>query len=279
MTLISIGQNKTPTFLSKDDVTAPAFGEGNPALVPPPAKDGPKRRKPKNNIVKSSSSFVSRVITHESCTKRLNDRNPDGLFAFANINRAFQWLDLSSKQKEEPLAKILFTKAHMLSHDSNELTKTSSHIDIVMGSSAGDIIWYEPMSQKYARINKNGAINNSPAVHVKWIPGSENLFMVAHANGQLVVYDKEKEDALFTPETNPFEEPPKSSDRQHIQVLKSVNSRNQKTNPVALWKLTNQRISQFAFSPDQRHLAIVLEDGTLRVMDYLKEEYADRLIS
>lgn len=274
LSLISVGQNKTPSFLSKDSVTAPGFGEGNPALAAPPAKDGLKRRKPKNNIVKSSSSFVSRVITHESTSKRLNDRSPDGLFAFANINRAFQWLDLSSKQKEEPIAKILFTKAHMLCHDTNELTKTSSHIDVVMGSSAGDIIWYEPMSQKYARINKNGAINNSPAVHVKWIPGSENFFMVAHSDGQIVVYDKEREDAPFIPETTEApEELPKPSDKQPLQVLKSVNSRNQKTNPVALWKLTNQRISKFAFSPDQKHVAIVLEDGSLRVMDYLKEEY------
>lgn len=94
--------------------------------------------------------------------------------------------------------------------------------------------------------------------------------MAAHANGKLVVYDKEKEDAFFTPEVNPDE--PKV-DRQPMQVLKSVNSRNQRTNPVALYKLANQRISQFAFSPDQRHLAIVLEDGSLRVVDYLKEEY------
>jgi WD40 repeat protein len=206
----------------------------------------------------------------------LNDRDPEGLFAFANINRAFQWLDLSSKVKDEPLSKILFTKAHMISHDVNELTKSSSHIDVVMGSSAGDIFWYEPISQKYARINKNGVINNSPVTHIKWIPGSENLFMAAHENGQLVVYDKEKEDALFTTEL-PGEstESVKPSSRS-LQVLKSLNSQNQKTNPVAVWKLANQRISQFAFSPDQRHLAVVLEDGSLRLLDYLQEEYAPR---
>lgn len=255
--------------------SAPAFGEGNPALASPSGKDGLKRRKPKNNIIKSSSSFVSRVIMHESATKRLSERNPDGLFAFANINRAFQWLDLSSKSKEEPLAKILFTKAHMLCHDVNELTKTASHIDVIMGSSAGDIIWYEPMSQKYARINKNGVVNNSPVAHIKWIPGSENLFLAAHANGQLVVYDKEKEDAFFTPELNQISEKAngKPNARKALQVLKSVNSRNQKNNPVAVWRLSNQRINQFAFSPDHRHLAVVLEDGSLRVMDYLREEY------
>ncbi|GCB20343.1 probable catabolite repression protein creC [Aspergillus awamori] len=278
LSLVSIGSRiKTPTPSVDGVGAASLFGDGNPALAAPPVKEGLKRRKPKNNIIKSSSSFVSRVITHETATKRLNDRNPDGLFAFANINRAFQWLDLSAKQKEEPVTKILFTKAHMISHDINELTKSTSHIDVVMGSSAGDIIWYEPMSQKYARINKNGVVNNSPVTHIKWIPGSENLFMAAHANGQLVVYDKEKEDALFAPELgSPSAETMKSSSgRSPLQILKSVNSRNQKTNPVALWKLANQKITQFAFSPDRRHLAVVLEDGSLRVMDYLKEEVLD----
>ncbi|OJJ45447.1 hypothetical protein ASPZODRAFT_144077 [Penicilliopsis zonata CBS 506.65] len=289
LSLVSVGQwGKPPTFLTVREATT--FGEGNPALAAPVTKDPLKRRKPKSNIIKSSSSFVSRVITNELSTKRLNDRNPDGVFAFANINRAFQWLDLSSKQKEDQLAKILFTKAHMLCHDINEVTKSSSHIDIVMGSSAGDIIWYEPMSQKYTRINKNGVISDSPVTHIKWLPGSETMFMAAHANGQLVVYDKEKEDALFTPETahNGSDETDgvhkaaaaaaaaaATAGRLPLQILKSVNSRNQRTNPVSLWKLANQKIYQFAFSPDQRHLAVVLEDGTLRVMDYLKEEILD----
>ncbi|KAJ5173140.1 hypothetical protein N7492_005733 [Penicillium capsulatum] len=271
LSLVSLDpKKKLPTFL-KTTTSTPLFGDGNPALAAPapPSKDALKRRKPKNNIIKSSSSFVSRVITHETSAKRLSDRDPNGIFAFANINRAFQWLDLNSAQKEEHLTKVLFTKSHMLCHDINDLTKTSSHLDIIMGSSAGDIIWYEPMSQKYARINKNGVINGSPVTHIKWLPGSENLFMASHANGVLVVYDKEKEDALFTPEGTGHG---KDSSRHPLEILKSVNSKNQKTNPVSLWKMASQRISHFSFSPDQRHLAVVLEDGSLRLMDYLKEE-------
>lgn len=90
----------TPSPL--DGVHAPAFGEGNPSLSlsnGKDAKDPSKRRKPKSNIIKSNSSFVSRVIPHESLTKRLQDHNPYGMFAFANINRALQWLDLSSPTK------------------------------------------------------------------------------------------------------------------------------------------------------------------------------------
>lgn len=75
----------------------PAFGEGT--SLTQSVKDGGKRKKPKNNMTKSNSSFISRVIVHESVQKRLQERPSDGMFAFANINRAFQWLDLSSSVK------------------------------------------------------------------------------------------------------------------------------------------------------------------------------------
>ena len=80
--------------------SAPAFGEGNASLSAV-GKDAGKRRtnKPKNNIAKSNSSFISRCIVHENMAKRLQERPSDGYFAFTNINRAFQWLDLSSPQK------------------------------------------------------------------------------------------------------------------------------------------------------------------------------------
>ena len=51
--------------------------------------------------------------------------------------------------------KILFAKAHMLCHDINPLTKGPNHIDVIMGASTGDIVWFEAYSQKYVRVNKN----------------------------------------------------------------------------------------------------------------------------
>ena len=86
----------------REGLHAPAFGSGNGALAVLNGKDSKdplKRRKPKSNIVKSNSSFVSRVIPHEALTKRLQEHNPSGLYAFANINRALQWLDLTSPTK------------------------------------------------------------------------------------------------------------------------------------------------------------------------------------
>ena len=151
---------------------APAFGENNALLTVSPSKDSNKRRKPKNNMVKSNSSFVSRVVPHEHMAKRLQDRSPDGVLAFANISRAFQWLDMSAANpvgvadmfnvanlltmgQAEFLTKLIFTKEHALCHEANPVTRSSTNIDLVVGFTSGDIIWYEPISQKYARLNKN----------------------------------------------------------------------------------------------------------------------------
>ncbi|RMZ86352.1 hypothetical protein DV736_g6422, partial [Chaetothyriales sp. CBS 134916] len=256
--------------------STPAFGETNAALSSVVGRDLLKRRKPKNNIIKSNSSFVSRVIPHEALAKKLAERDEGGAFAFVNINRAFQWLDLSSPAKADPMTKILFTKAHVICHDVNPLTKHATHMDVIMGSSASDIIWYEPISQKYARINKNGTINSTPVTKIRWIPGSENHFLASHMDGCLVVYDKEKEDTPFVSEESIDEGLGlDDDDYSTLNITKSVNSANQKANPVACWKLSNQAISDFAFSPDSRHLAVVAEDGYLRIIDYLQEKLTD----
>ncbi len=128
---------------------------------------------------------------------------------------------------------------------------------------------------------KQGIVNGTPVSEIRWIPGSEHLFMAAHMDGSIVVYDKEKEDAIFTAEDDEPMPPPENGDAgdangvnhaASVQLHKSVHSKNQKFNPVAFWKLSNQRINAFAFSPDNRHVAVVSEDGSLRIIDYLKEE-------
>jgi len=183
-----------------------------------------------------------------------------------------------TNEKVEPLTKILFTKAHALCHDVNGITKSTTHLDVVLGFNTSDIIWYEPVSQKYARLNKNGIICPSAVSSIYWLRNSENLFIAAHMDGTLVVYDKEKEDAPFVPEEQAAAEDGhvkgKVDGEAHavsLQIKKSVQSRNQKTNPVAVWKVGQQKINRMAFSPDGTHLAVVSEDGTLKIIDFTKE--------
>jgi hypothetical protein len=63
-------------------------------------KDAAKRKKPKNNIAKNNSTFVSKIVIFpETLAKRLAERNSEDMFAFANINRALNWLDMGSIMK------------------------------------------------------------------------------------------------------------------------------------------------------------------------------------
>ena len=260
-------------------------------------KEGIKRRKPKTSLVKSNSQFISRVIIHDQLQKRLQDHSPEGLYIFVNIDRAYEWIDMSSSEslRPQPLMKILFSKANVLCHDINHFTKTTNHIDVIAGTNTGDIVWFEAYSQKYVRMNKNNVISPSPITEIRWLPGSENLFLASHLDGTLIVYDKERDDAAFTPETPSSAPTPESNltpshtlntlngeshPHSPLHINKSVTSKNQKSNPVAAWRLSHHRISAFAFSPSPLpYLAVVSEDGCLRIINYHREALTDLYFS
>lgn len=193
------------------------------------------------------------------------------------------------------MTRIFFSGAHPLCHDANSFSRTTNHVDVIIGFSTSDIMWYEPISQRYSRINKRvssidqsrrvgkmlknplqGIINATAISRIRWIPGSENLFIAAHLDGSLVVYDKEKEDTPLTVDDIPNSgqhgfEP--GNRKMALQVLKSSHAKNQKTNPVAFYKVTNYRINDFELSPDGRFAAVVSEDESLRILDLLREQY------
>jgi WD40 repeat protein len=102
-----------------------------------------------------------------------------------------------------------------------------------------------------------------------WLPNSETLFVAAHADGTIIIYDKEKDDAAYTAEDDAHAV--RLPVATEFLVQKSVQSRTQKTNPVAVWKPTFQRIYAMAFSPNGRFLATVSDDGYLRIIDFLRE--------
>lgn len=73
----------------------------------------------------------------------------------------------NSLVKADYLTKILFTKAHCLCHDVNKVTKSLQHIDVIMGFSTGEIIWWEPVSQRYTRLNKNVRCTTLAVRHIR----------------------------------------------------------------------------------------------------------------
>lgn len=134
------------------------------------------------------------------------------------------------------------------------------------------LIKYKPLSQ--------GMINSHAVTDIKWLPGSENLFLAAHQDGSLVVYDKEKEDALFVPgdtsdATGVADKAAvdgTASLMKYFAVKKSVKSKNQRANPVSYWSVSKSAVTAFSFSPDCEHIAVVSEDQCLRVINFVQEK-------
>lgn len=65
---------------------------------------------------------------------------------------------------------------------------------------------------------------------IKWIPGSEDLFVAVFKNGTAMVMDKERDDQTFTiPESTSIVESQFSAIRPHKST---------KYNPVSFWKVS-----------------------------------------
>ena len=117
------GSDGIPPPMAEDDPERPSEStEGTSVLSPAQGKEGLKRRKPKTNLMKSNSSFISRVVPHDALSKRLQEPNPEALFIFANINRAIQWLDLSCTA----FAKVAGCLLHAGTHAESSIRRNTS---------------------------------------------------------------------------------------------------------------------------------------------------------
>ncbi|KAL7317078.1 hypothetical protein PS15m_003479 [Mucor circinelloides] len=222
--------------------------------------------KPKNHLSKTNSTFVLRFLIHEHLHKMMSSHGLGDEFLFFNIGSSFIWVDSNSKPKE-PLSRIVFSKSYPLCHDINETTRCDDHLDIIIGFSTGDIIWYDPLSCKYVRLNKGGAMVNSAVSMIKWIPGSDELFIAIFKNGIVLIMDKERDDQTFNvPEPTSWVESQFNAFRPH---------RSNKYNPVSVWKISDKGLTDFAFAPDGMHLAITGVDGQMRIIDYRNEKLTD----
>ncbi|THU88588.1 WD40 repeat-like protein [Dendrothele bispora CBS 962.96] len=259
--------------------------------------------RPKQNIKTTSSTFITRIQTAEGYTRTMQSKQGDCTFLFYNQIKSFLWVEAGTNSKE-PLARVNFS-AHPTCHDVNPLTASPERLDVIIGFSTGDLIWLDPIASRYARLNKQGCITNSPCTSVRWVPSSTTLFLVSHADGTIIVYDRDRDDGTFTPqepvtlssasgsngssegssqkEWDPMDNifvtmppwhpvtaggiaPTGKSDKEKAASVK---------NPVSHWRVSRKSVVDFVFSPDVKYVAAISEDGCLRVIDALAEQLVD----
>ncbi|KAF9019384.1 WD40 repeat-like protein [Hymenopellis radicata] len=260
--------------------------EGSPALDVSPsiephslfahAPAGPAKKRvvrPKQNIRTTSSTFITRIQTAEGSAKALNAKQGDTTFLFYNSGKSFLWVEVGSKSKE-PLARVTFS-AHPTCHDVNTFTASPERLDVIIGFSTGDLVWLgiPPL---------RGCISNSPCTAVRWVPSSSTLFLVSHADGTIIVYDKERDDGTFkaedpssSKEWDPVDNIFVTMPPWHpVSGLKTEKEKAVK-NPVSHWRVSRKSIVDFVFSPDVKYVGAISEDGCLRVIDALAEQLVD----
>ncbi|KAI0705903.1 WD40-repeat-containing domain protein [Cytidiella melzeri] len=310
---LSVSSSETPDDVpstepstSPDAVPSPLMPHDqlNTIFSQSPAQPGKKKSmsRPKHNMRTTSSTFITRLQNVDNLTRNLQAKQGETTFLFYNSGKSYIWAEVGSKSKD-PLAKIYFS-AYPTCHDVNTTTVSSDKIDVIIGFNTGDILWFDPISSRYGRINKQGRISSSPCSTVRWVPSSPNLFLVAHADGTMVLYDKEREDGTFVPKEpiavepltrvmngtesagsqdgvwNPLDSIFVTMPPWHPAAIASPHpgsKEKDKTpkNPVSHWRVSNKRIVDFVFSPDVKYVAAISEDGCLRIIDAIAEQLVD----
>ncbi|KAG9013240.1 hypothetical protein FRB90_006110 [Tulasnella sp. 427] len=343
------GNNTNAAAGGTTDVTPTATEHPphHPQLFSPPTATtglhGKKKSvRAKQNLKTTTSSFVSRYHCIEGLQKHLSAKTGETTFIFYNAGKTFYVTetDAGPLRSKDPLIRVTFN-AWPTCHAVNEFTASSTGIDVIIGFHSGDLLWFDPLSTRYVRLNKQGCITNSPCTAIRWVPGSRNLFLVSHANGTIVVYDKEREDDTSfqpsTPPTGPFTSSSNSSGAPpspsvvpeggeghsaHPSSFSATSHTQQSTaadvvagwnslediwvtrpggggaddrerdattekekeremiaaatkNPVSHWRVSRKSVVDLAFSPDVRYVAVVSEDGNLRIIDALLETLVD----
>ncbi|KAK0182897.1 hypothetical protein PV327_000984 [Microctonus hyperodae] len=163
----------------------------------------------------------------------------------------------------KPVDKKLYKGTNPTCHNFNTASVTADTAPLLVGFSTGQIQLIEPIKKELNKLyNEERLIDKTKVTCIKWVPNSSNFFLVSHSSGQLYLYNWELPCGTTLPHYQPF----KSGDGYAIHICKTKSTRN----PLYRWVIGAEGccINEFAFSPCGSNLAVVSQDGFLRVFHY-----------
>ncbi|KAL1549444.1 dystrophia myotonica WD repeat-containing protein-like [Salvia divinorum] len=190
-----------------------------------------------------------------------------GTYLVFNVGDAIFVSDLNSQDKD-PLKSIHFSNSNPVCHTYDPDAKDGH--DLLIGLNSGDVYsvslrqQLQDVGKKLVgaqHYNKDGSVNNSRCTCIAWIPNGDGSFVVSHADGNMYVYEKNKDgsgDPSF----------PVIKDQTQFSVSHARYSKN----PVARWHICQGPVNDIAFSADGAYIATIGRDGYLRVFDYKNEQ-------
>uniref|UniRef100_A0A667X258 WD repeat-containing protein 20 n=1 Tax=Myripristis murdjan TaxID=586833 RepID=A0A667X258_9TELE len=167
----------------------------------------------------------------------------------------------SAADLSKPIDKRIYKGTQPTCHDFNPLTATAESVSLLVGFSAGQVQLIDPIKKETSKLfNEERLIDKSRVTCVRWVPGSESLFLVAHSSGSMYLYNVEHTCGT----TPPHYQLLKQGDNYAVHTCKSKSARN----PLLRWTVGEGALNEFAFSPDGKFLACASQDGFLRVFGF-----------
>ncbi|XP_025104694.1 WD repeat-containing protein 20-like isoform X2 [Pomacea canaliculata] len=161
----------------------------------------------------------------------------------------------------KPVDKRIYKGTFPTCHDFNTATVSSDSVLLLVGFTLGQVQLIDPIKKEISKLyNEERLIDKTKVTCIKWVPGSHNQFLVAHSSGQMYLYNEE----LPSGQTPPHYQPFKHGEGFSIFTCKTKSTRN----PMYRWVIGQGAINEFAFSPCLRYLAVVSQDGHMRVFNY-----------
>ncbi|XP_061609383.1 WD repeat-containing protein 20 isoform X2 [Phyllopteryx taeniolatus] len=161
----------------------------------------------------------------------------------------------------KPIDKRIYKGTQPTCHDFNPLTATAESVSLLVGFSAGQVQLIDPIKKETSKLfNEERLIDKSRVTCVRWVPGSESLFLVAHSSGTMYLYNVENTCGTAAPHYQLL----KQGDNYAVHTCKSKSGRN----PLLRWTVGDGALNEFAFSPDGKFLACASQDGYLRVFGF-----------
>ncbi|KAK6638792.1 hypothetical protein RUM43_007061 [Polyplax serrata] len=184
------------------------------------------------------------------------------VYVYKGVKKRYPTADLP-----KPIDKKLYKGINPTCHDFNSITATADSASLLVGFSTGQIQLVDPIKKELSKLyNEERLIDKTKVTCIKWVPGSQNLFVVSHSSGQLYLYNEDLPCVMTPPHYQPF----KNGEGFTVHTCKTKSTRN----PLYRWVIGQDGccINEFAFSPCGVHLAVVSQDGFLRVFQYDKME-------
>jgi WD40 repeat protein len=159
-------------------------------------------------------------------------------------------------------------------HDFNLMTRSTERLDLIIGFSTGPLQHVNPITRRsLCAFNDDCSIDKTRVTCVKWVPGSETLFVSSHRSGNLYVWS-----TVFAGKstTGPVQFLPHAELQD--ATISTVKTRH-KSSLHYRWSIGHGAINRFAFSPDLDHIAVASQDGFMRIYHFQRQEFHSRMRS